>query len=347
MSEPTSASDLPFSSLNDIRQLVIALPGGEQDPAAQARERDSRLTKPPRALGRLEDLAVWLAEWQGSYPPRMSRPMTCVFAGNHGVTARGVSAYPTEVTGQMVQNFVKGGSAVNQLCRTFDAGLQVFEMSLDEPTADFTGAPAMTEEECLTAIGFGMRTLDTSIDVLCLGEMGIGNTTSGAAMAAALFGRDPADWVGRGAGVDDDGLERKRAAVAEALAFHGNALDDPLEVLRRLGGHELAAIVGAIIGARVLRVPVLLDGYTCTAAAAVLARISDRALDHCEVAHLSREPGHRLLCDAIGKRPLLDLGMALGEGSGATLAVGILQAAVSAHNGMATFDEAGVSNRKD
>lgn len=347
MSEHTADSDLPFSSLNDIRQLVVALPGGEAEPAQQARDRDGRLTKPAGALGRLEDLAVWLAEWQGSYPPRMSRPMTCVYAGNHGVAARGVSAYPTEVTAQMVQNFVNGGAAVNQLCRTFDAGLQVFEMSLEQPTADFTTAPAMTEQECLTAIGFGMRTVDTSLDVLCLGEMGIGNTTSGAAMAAALFGGDTARWVGRGTGLDDAGMARKRAVVDEALAFHGDALDDPLEVLRRLGGHELAAIVGAIIGARILRVPVLLDGYTCTAAAAVLSRVSERALDHCHVAHLSREPGHRVLCDAIAKRPLLDLGMALGEGSGATLAVGLLQAAVAAHNGMATFDEAGVSDRDD
>lgn len=337
---------IPFADLAGVADLVRAFPGPDDEAAERARARDAELTKPAGALGRLEELAVWVAAWQAAHPPRAARPLACVFAGNHGIAARGVSAYPASVTEQMVANFVEGGAAVNQLCRNVGAGLSVYEMGLETPTADFTTAPALTDSEVLRAIAFGMRAVEPGIDILCLGEMGIGNTTAAAAMAAALFGGTGTDWAGPGTGVNADGLATKAAVIDQALAFHDAALADPLEVLRRLGGHELAAIAGAVMAARMLRVPVLLDGFACTAAAAVLWKVDPAALDHCKVAHMSREPGHRRLVGAIGQRPLLDLDMALGEASGAVLASGLVQAAVAAHNGMATFDEAGVSTRE-
>ncbi|MEE8500949.1 MAG: nicotinate-nucleotide--dimethylbenzimidazole phosphoribosyltransferase, partial [Kiloniellales bacterium] len=277
------------------------------------------------------------------HPPRIERPHAAVFAGNHGVAAQGVSAYPAEVTRQMVANFIDGGAAVNQLCAVTDAGLRVHEMGLDAPTRDFSEAPAMDEADCAGAMAYGMMTVEQGIDVLALGEMGIANTTSAAAICHALFGGAAVDWVGRGTGVDDAGLARKTRVVEAAVAKHRAAMLDPLEVLRHLGGFELAAIAGAILAARLARTPVLLDGYACSAAAAVLQALDGSALDHCQVAHVSTEPGHRRLLERLGKRPLLDLGMRLGEASGAVLAIPLLKAACACHGGMATFEEAGVS----
>ena len=335
------------ANLDEIRALLAELPGPDHAAAAAASCRQAELTKPAGALGRLEELAEWLAAWQGRAEPRIERPHTAVFAGNHGVAAQGVSAYPAAVTQQMVQNFVAGGAAVNQLCALADADLRVYEMALDEPTRDFTQGPAMDEADCARALSYGMMAVEEGIDVLALGEMGIANTTSAAAICCALYGGEAADWVGRGTGVDDAGLERKIAVVEQGLAAHRDALaqteSDPFEVLRRLGGLEIAAIAGAIMAARLARTPVVLDGYACTAAAAVLHAADPHALDHCLVAHRSAEPGHRRLLEKLGKEPLLDLGMRLGEASGAMLAVLLLKAACACHGGMATFDEAGVS----
>jgi nicotinate-nucleotide--dimethylbenzimidazole phosphoribosyltransferase len=244
----------------------------------------------------------------------------------------------------MVQNFIAGGAAVNQLCKAVDADLRVYEMSLERPTADFTRGPAMDEAECARAMAYGMMAVEPGLDVLCLGEMGIANTTAAAALCLALFGGTASDWTGPGTGVAGAALARKTEVVAAGVARHKGA-GDSLEILRCLGGLELAAIAGAIIAARFARTPVLLDGFACTAAAAALYAFDPRALDHCLVAHVSAEPGHRRLLDKIGKRPLLDLGMRLGEGSGATLAIGLLKAAVACHTGMATFAEAGVSGK--
>lgn len=333
------------SSLDEIRELVTHLPGPDQAAGAAAAARERQLTKPRGALGRLEELVQWMAVWQGRHPPTVGHPRTAVFAGNHGVAARGVSAYPPEVTRQMVANFVAGGAAVNQLCRLFDADLRVYEMGLDTPTADFTGAPAMSEPDCVTAIAYGMTAVEPGIDLLCLGEMGIGNTTSAAALCLALYGGTAEGWTGAGTGVSGEALARKKALVAAAVDRHRDRLDDPLETLAALGGLELAAIAGAVLAARMARVPVLLDGFACTAAAAVLHALAPGTIDHCQVAHRSVEPGHRRLLDLIGKKPLLDLDMRLGEASGATLALGLLQAAVACHQGMATFADAGVSER--
>lgn len=331
------------ASLDEIRGLLGELPGPDLEAGAAAAARQARLTKPAGSLGRLEDLAEWLATWQGRHPPQLVRPYAAVFAGNHGVAARGVSAYPAAVTQQMVQNFIAGGAAVNQLCGLADADLRVYELALDEPTRDFTEAPAMTEEECVRAMAYGMMSVEDGIDVLALGEMGIANTTSAAAICCALYGGEAADWVGRGTGVDDQGLARKTAAVDRAVALHRAAMSDPFEVLRCVGGLELAAIAGAVVAARLARTPVVLDGYTCTAAAAVLHAANPHALDHCLVAHRSVEPGHQRLLERLDKDPLLDLGMRLGEASGAMLAVLLLKAACACHGGMATFEEAEVS----
>ncbi len=335
--------DQPSATLDEMRALLAQLPGPDLEAGSAAAARQAQLTKPAGSLGRLEELAIWLATWQARHPPRVEHPRTIVFAGNHGVAARGVSAYPASVTAQMVQNFIAGGAAVNQLCRIVDADLRVYEMNLDQPTGDIVAEPAMSEEECARAMAYGMMSVEPGIDALALGEMGIGNTTSAAALCMALFGGDADLWTGPGTGVTGAALDNKRRAVADAVALHRAAASDPFDLLRRLGGLELAAITGAVMAARLGRIPVVLDGYAATAAAAVLFAADPRALDHCIVAHVSAEPGHRVLLERLEKRSLLDLGMRLGEASGATLALALLKAAAACHNGMATFAEAGVS----
>ena len=341
----TAAEDI--ASLQEIRDLLKVLPQADEEAAEAALARQAQLTKPAGSLGRLEEMAVWLATWQGRNPPSVDRPYTAVFAGNHGIAAKGVSAYPAEVTAQMVQNFIDGGAAVNQLCSLANADLRVYEMALDEPTGDISEGPAMSEIDCCHAMAYGMMAVEAGIDVLALGEMGIGNTTAAAALCHGLFGGEAADWVGPGTGVDDGRLAAKVALVEKAVELHRDALGDPLQVLCRLGGRELAAIAGAVLAARMARTPVVLDGYAATAAAAVLYAIDPASLDHCLVSHVSAEPGHKRLLARLGKRAVVDLGMRLGEASGAMIAVLLLKAAVACHNGMATFAEAGVSGPGD
>ena len=339
--------DVQLGSLSAFRVRVAAMPGPDEAAAERARAHDAQLTKPADALGRLESLAIWAAAWQGRYPPRAERIQVLVFAGNHGVAARGVSAYPAAVTAQMVANFETGGAAINQLCDVLGAALTVVPLDLDTPTEDMTQAPALGETACVAALEAGMAAVDGDADLLCLGEMGIGNTTAAAALAAALFGGDGAAWVGPGTGVDSDGLARKAAVVDAALARHAEACGDPLAALYCVGGRELAAIAGAVVQARHHRVPMLLDGFACTAAAAVIARLRVGGLDHAQVAHRSAEPGHRRLLEALSLEPLLDLGLRLGEASGAALAATLVRMAVATHNGMATFESAGVSGPAD
>ena len=333
----------PPADLDEIRALMAHLPGPDLDAGSAAATRERTLTKPAGSLGRLEELAGWLATWQGRHPPRIDHPRTVVFAANHGVAARGVSAYPASVTAQMVQNFIAGGAAVNQLCRIVDADLRVYEMNLDTPTGDIALGPAMSGEECAQAIAYGMMAVEPGIDALAVGEMGIGNTTVASALCMGLFGGEASEWTGPGTGVAGATLEHKREVVAAAVARHRSEAGDPFETLRRLGGLEFAAIAGAILAARMGRVPVVLDGFCATAAAAILYAADPRALDHCVAGHVSAEPAHRRLLAHIGQRPLLDLGMRLGEASGATLALAILKAAAACHSGMATFADAGVS----
>jgi len=334
-------SRFELAALADAAGLAARLPQTDAASAEAARARQDSLTKPPGALGRLEELAIFLAGWRGTDRPVIDRAQALVFAGNHGICARGVNPFPQAVTAQMVANFEAGGAAINQLCRANGAELSVIALDLDRPTADFTEGPAMTEVDCLDALNRGAAAVDTSADVLVLGEMGIGNSTVAAALACAVFGGAPADWVGRGTGSDDAGLARKRDAVAAGLARHCAARG--LGILAALGGREQAAICGAVLAARAARIPVLLDGFICTAAAAPLYDVEPGLLDHCLVGHQSAEPGHRHLLDAMGKRAVLEFDMRLGEGSGAALALGILRSALACHNGMATFAEAGVS----
>lgn len=330
-----------FATLSEFRALLAAAPGPDAAALQGARDRNGQLTKPPGALGRLEDLAIWYAGWRRTARPGLDKPQVIIFAGNHGVTARGVSAFPAEVTVQMVANFQAGGAAINQLSRAFGAEMSVQALDLDRPTADFTQGPAMTEAELVAALAAGWQAVNPAADLLVVGEMGIGNTTAAAAIACALFGGTPGEWTGRGTGVDDHGLAIKTQVVAEGLA--ANPDRDPLQVLRCLGGREIAAMAGAMARARAERIPVILDGFICTAAAAVLAQACDGALDHCVAGHASAEAAHRTLLSKLGKLPLLELGLRLGEGSGAALAIGVLKGAVACHSGMATFAEAGVA----
>ncbi len=309
--------------------------------AEAALQRQNSLTKPPGSLGRLEELAVFMAGWQGSSRPSLGRVQALIFAGNHGVVAQGVNPYPAEVTAGMVRNFANGGAAINQICDVAGADLSVIALDLDQPTGDFTQGPAMTAAEVELAMTRGAEAVAPDADLLVLGEMGIGNSTVAAALAASVLGGRAEDWVGPGTGASEAIMANKIHAVTQGLARH--APRDARETLAAFGGREQAALCGAILQARQMGVPVLLDGFICTAAAAVLTRDDPDALIHCLIGHESREPGHGRLIAALGKRPILSLGMRLGEGSGAALAVCVLRAALACHDGMATFAEAGLA----
>lgn len=334
-----------FPTLDDLRAACRDLPAGDEAAAAAAVARQAELTKPPGSLGRLEDLAVWLARWQGRTIPRLDRVSIVVFAGNHGVAARGVSAFPIAVTAQMVANYAAGGAAINRLAEAAGAALRVVPLDLDAPTADFTRAPAMDEAGFLAAVSAGYEAVSPEDDLLAVGEMGIGNTTAAAALCAALLGGGATRWVGRGTGVDDQGLARKREAVEAGLVRHAKRVGDPLALAAALGGRELAAMLGATLAARRHGVPMLLDGYVASAAVLPLERLTAGALGHCRAAHVSAEPGHKALLVALGLVPLLDLGMRLGEATGAATAMLLARAAVACHAGMATFAEAGVTEK--
>jgi nicotinate-nucleotide--dimethylbenzimidazole phosphoribosyltransferase len=332
-----------FDDAAAFQAALAALPAPDAPALAAARQRQAELTKPAGALGRLEDIALFMAGWQGAARPRVDRVKAALFAGNHGVTVRGVSAYPAEVTAQMVANFRAGGAAINALSRACGADLSVVALDLDRPTGDIASEAAMTEADCLAALNAGAATVPRDTDLLFVGEMGIGNTTPAAALCAQAFGGDPALWCGRGSGVDDHGVARKVAAVSAALALHGAQCASPFETMRRLGGREIAAIAGAILAARLMRVPVLLDGFICCAAIAPLVAQDPAFTDHCLAAHCSAESGHARLLGHFGLEPLLRLDMRLGEGSGAAVAVHLVRAALAAHNEMATFAEAAVA----
>lgn len=325
-----------LAALND-------LPAPDAEAFARARIRQSNLTKPAGSLGRLEEIALFMAGWQGQERPVLNLLQAIVFAGNHGVAAQGVSAYPAEVTAQMVANFHHGGAAINALARACGASLSIVPLDLDRPTGDITQAPAMSEAECLSALNAGAAAVDGGADMLFVGEMGIANTTPAAALAARAFGGAAGDWVGRGTGLDDAGIARKTEAVARALALHDAACTDPFEALRRLGGREIAAMAGAMLAARRQRIPVLLDGFICCAALAPLAAWAPGMTGHCLAAHCSAETGHARLLAHLGLDPLLHLGMRLGEGSGAAVAAQLVRSALAAHGWMSTFAEAAVA----
>ncbi|MET0371737.1 MAG: nicotinate-nucleotide--dimethylbenzimidazole phosphoribosyltransferase [Sphingobium sp.] len=334
---------MSFACQSDLDAALGALPAPDASAAAKARARQGQLTKPPGSLARLEDIAIFFAGWQGVEKPVLEAGRALIFAGNHGVTVHGVSAFPLEVTAQMVANFANGGAAINALAAASGLDLRVVPLDLDRPTADFTRHAAMSEAECLAALCAGADAVDPGEHLIVVGEMGIGNSTAAAALAARSFGGSATQWVGPGTGLDKEGVERKAKVVADALAFHDAAPRTAFETLRRVGGREIAAIAGAVLRARHLRIPVILDGFISCAAIAPLAAAAPDIVHHCIAGHCSAEPGHGLLLERLGLEPLLRLGMRLGEGSGAAVAANIVRSALAAHAGMATFAEAGVS----
>ncbi len=338
-----------------------AVPEPSEPGRVAALERQGQLTKPPGSLGRLEELAVQIAAWQGCDNPQLERIGICVFAADHGVVAEGVSAFPQSVTVEMIRNFARGGAAIAVLARRFQASFSVINMGTVEPgpelvgvvnvqlapgTANFCSAPAMSGDQVRQALASGAEQLPSDCDIFIGGEMGIGNTTAAAALTSALLDLPVEASVGRGTGVDDRGLALKCDAVQRALALHSAHCDSALETLRRLGGLEIAALTGAYIAAAQRGVPVLVDGYICTAAALLACCLNARVRDWMLFAHCSAEPGHRYLLAALSAEPLLDLGLHLGEGSGAAVALPLLQMACHLHNTMATFSEAGVSGNE-
>jgi nicotinate-nucleotide--dimethylbenzimidazole phosphoribosyltransferase len=339
---------ITFETPSDFAAALEKLPRPNPVMELAARRRQAQLTKPPGSLGRLEEVAVHLAAWQADGIPVAEHMEVAVFASNHGVTAQGVSPYPAAVTEQMVENFKKGGAAINAIADSLGLGLRILTLKLDEPTADITEAPAMSVEETLEVVNAGAGCAQPDTDVLILGELGIGNTTIAAALSAAAFGGSGSAWAGPGTGLDPVGVARKASAVDKALlrAAAGRQLD-AFEMLRQLGGRETAAIAGAVLAARLRRIPVILDGYVVTASLAPLFKTNPAIVEHCLAGHLSAEPAHSRLLKKMGLSPLLSLGMRLGEGTGAALAAGIVRAAVAAHTKMATFEEAAVENRPD
>ncbi|PID37139.1 MAG: nicotinate-nucleotide--dimethylbenzimidazole phosphoribosyltransferase [Rhodobacterales bacterium] len=334
---------MQFDTISGVEAAMAALPEADAGAMAAAEARNAVLTKPAGALGRLEEVALWYASWRGEAAPQVRAPQVIVFAGNHGVAARGVSAFPPEVTVQMVANFEAGGAAINQLSAEFGTAMSVVPLELDRPTADFTQGPAMSEAELMAAMQAGWDAVDPASDLLVVGEMGIGNTTSAAAICTALFEGAATDWTGRGTGVEAEALAAKAQVVAEGVRANAGAASG-LAVLAALGGRELAAMAGAMLRARFERIPVVLDGFICCAAAACLQRVNARALDHAVAGHVSAEGAHANLLKELGKEPLLSLGLRLGEGSGAGVALGVVKAALACHSGMATFAEAGVAD---
>ncbi|MDO8916310.1 MAG: nicotinate-nucleotide--dimethylbenzimidazole phosphoribosyltransferase [Coriobacteriia bacterium] len=356
----------PEFDVGALRAVIRAIP--EPDPGAEtaAWARLDSLTKPPRSLGVLEELAARLATLQGTDRPAVARKSIVLMAGDHGVTAEGVSPYPSEVTAQMVANFVYGGAAINQLAKHAGASLVLVDVGVASPlpvregviharvadgTANMAKGPAMSRDEALAAISVGIETVRglhaDGVDLIGTGEMGIGNTTAAAAVVSALTGADPADVVGPGTGLDDQGVAHKVDVVRRALALNAPDADDALDVLAKVGGLEIAGLAGVVIGAASLGVPVVADGYISGAATLVAIRLAPAAAPWVFASHRSSEPGHRVVLDALGLRPVLELDMRLGEGTGAALAMELLDAACAMMSGMATFAEAGVTGRED
>ena len=344
-----------------LDRLIASVVVPDERLAETARRRLDSLTKPRGSLGRLEELAVRVVVITGNPLPRVDAPVIFTLAGDHGVATEGVSAYPQAVTAQMVENFARGGAGVNVLARHVGARVVVANLGVAAPLAGHAGiverriapgtrsitkGPAMTREEAVRAIAEGAALVEAAApDCVGTGEMGIGNTTAASALTAALTGGDPAMVTGRGTGVPDDVWVRKVEAVRLALAVNRPDAGDALGVLAAVGGFEIAGLVGVVLAGAARRVPVVLDGFIATAAGLVAARLAPAARSYLIAAHRSAEPGHVRLLEALGLTPYLELGMRLGEGTGAALGIGLLRAALACYREMATFKEAGVSER--
>ncbi|WP_142416797.1 nicotinate-nucleotide--dimethylbenzimidazole phosphoribosyltransferase [Bartonella massiliensis] len=324
---------------DDFRALLTNLPVADEFSIILAKKRQENLTKARGTLGKLGDIAVWYAGWRGTEKPIVTRPLVAIFSGNHGIVEENVTPFPQSMTQKMVENFASGGAAINQICIAYDLGLKIFDLALEYPTMNITKDAAMDERNAAATMAFGMESIAGGTDLLCIGEMGVGNTTIASALCFALFGGEVEEWIGNNMGADGDFYQRKIAAVKTAIALHKEHFNDPFEIMRRLGGREIAAMVGAILAARMEKIPVILDGFVATAAAAILYKMHPRALEHTLVGHVSSKTAHRKLLKTIGKKPLLDLEIGLGEGAGAAMAAGIVKAAVLTHAQMGVLEQ--------
>ncbi len=319
-------------------------PVANADLEQRIRRRLDSLTKPPGSLGRLESLALQIGLIQGTELPSIGRKAMVIFCADHGIVEEGVSPYPTEVTAQMVANFRAGGAAITVLCRHLGIEPVIVDMGVGKPTRNFAREPAMTRAEAEGAIAAGMNQANAG-EVLGAGEMGIGNSTPAAAMLSAFAGIDPAETAGRGTGLDDAGVVRKADVIRRALELHRPDSSDPIGVLAAVGGYEIAGIAGLILGAAEQRRVVVLDGFISCSAALVARALAPACLDYVVFSHRSAERGHQKMLEVLGARPLFDLDMRLGEGTGAALGINLMEAAVRLYREMATFESAGVSNR--
>ena len=344
--------------------LNISVAKYDETARRAAIDRQAQLTKPPGALGELETLAINLAAMQGKITPNIDHIHIGIFAADHGIAANGVSAFPQAVTTEMVKNFANGGAAINVLAKSLNANLSVTNVgTLFDPgplanvidqritpgTKDFSHQAAMTKEQLHQALNIGRQTAERAekegADLFIGGEMGIGNTTSATAIACAILNKTPEELTGRGTGLDDAGLQHKINVLKTSLEKHQNIHDNVVQVLRHYGGFEIAALTGSFLACAKMGLPVLVDGFIATTAALCASKTCEGSSDWFFYAHVSAESGHRIILEALNAKPLLNLGMRLGEGSGAAVAVPLLQMACRLHNEMATFDEAGVSNK--
>jgi len=349
----------------NLESLITQIQPLDSKAMAAAQARQDALTKPQGSLGRLEELSVQVAGISGKALPRIQDKVVLVMAGDHGVVAEGVSAYPQEVTPQMVANFLNGGAAINVLARHVGARMLVVDMGVAVPipphpslivrkvapgTGNIALGPAMTRSQALQAILTGAEIvnaqIDSGLDILATGDMGIGNTTPSAAIAAVYTGRSPKEITGRGTGVDEAGMRRKISAIQRALQVNRPDPTDGLDVLAKVGGFEIGGLAGAILACAAQRRPVVIDGFISTAAAMIAVSLAPQARDYLIAAHTSMELGHHLMMDWLGVKPLLDLQMRLGEGTGAALAISLVEAACKILTEMATFGEAGVSEKE-
>ena len=334
-----SATALPF---DDLRALFTQMPPPSAQCADEVRARNASLVKRAGSLGRLEETVEWLAAWQGRSRPQINRPLVAIFAASHGVYAHGVSSQPAAFARQMLDTLAGGGGAVNQICAASGMGLKAFDLAIDLPTGDIAREAALDEKSAAATFAFGMEAIAGGTDLLCPGDIGSGGTTAASAVAAAICGGPARQWVLRGS-ADNPAFGQKIEIVEQALELHRGHLRDPFEIMRRLGGREICAIAGAIMAARIERIPVILDGYVTAAAAAILQAVDARAIDHCMAGHVTNDPAHAALLTHLGKKPLLDLGLVIGEGTGAALAAGIVRAALACHTDMAARDQAGMA----
>lgn len=368
---PCFRQEVP-KNMNELAKITAKIRSIDQSWLERAAERQNHLTKPPRSLGKLEDIACRMAAIQQTLSPRVDRKRVVVFAGDHGVTQEGVSPYPSEVTAQMVANFLRGGAAINAVAKTVGAELVIVDAGVAFPipaidvagsaahfvakpvrpgTRNFLKEPALTMEETLRALLLGCEMArqagEAGVNLIGTGEMGIGNTTSASAVTAALTGYPAAAVTGRGTGVDDEALARKQRVVEQSVRMHAPRPDDALHILQALGGLELAGLAGLCLGAAAQRIAIVCDGFIASTSAALAVRLCPAAVDYMFPGHLSTEPGHAIILEVLGRKPLLHLEMRLGEGTGAALAMAIIDAAVRTFVEMATFESAGVAGKQE